>query len=109
MMLIGYDDEAGPQVFKCDPAGYYAGYKATSAGAKGQEAINHLEKKLKKDPSLSIEDTVEMAITTLSTVLSIDFKPADLEIAIVTKDDPEFRQLTVSDIEQHITRIVERD
>jgi 20S proteasome subunit alpha 1 len=27
MILIGMDDERGPQLFKCDPAGYYAGYK----------------------------------------------------------------------------------
>ncbi|RKO92066.1 nucleophile aminohydrolase [Blyttiomyces helicus] len=108
MILIGLDDELGPQLFKCDPAGYYVGYKATTAGAKHQEALNHLEKKLKKEPSLDTEETVEMAITTLSTILSIDFKPADIEIGIVTAKDPKFRTLTVSEIEEHLTRIVER-
>lgn len=60
MILIGYDDENGPQLYKCDPAGYYVGYKATSAGAKQQEALNHLEKKLKKNPVLDMEDTIEV-------------------------------------------------
>ena len=41
MILIGYDDEFGPQLYKCDPAGYFVGYKATAAGAKQQEALNH--------------------------------------------------------------------
>lgn len=59
MILIGYDDEWGPQLYKCDPAGYYVGYKATAAGAKQQEALNHLEKKLKKNPTLNMEDTIE--------------------------------------------------
>jgi 20S proteasome subunit alpha 1 len=63
MILIGQDDERGPQVFKCDPAGYYVGYKATAAGAKQQEALNHLEKKLKKDPALSQEEAVEVSGT----------------------------------------------
>jgi len=27
MILIGWDDEIGPQLYKCDPAGYYVGYK----------------------------------------------------------------------------------
>ncbi len=26
-MLIGIDEERGPQLFKVDPAGYYVGYK----------------------------------------------------------------------------------
>ncbi|KAI9202659.1 nucleophile aminohydrolase [Polychytrium aggregatum] len=107
MMLIGYDDERGPQLFKCDPAGYYVGYKATSAGAKHQEALNHLEKKLRKDPELSFEETIELAITTLSTTLSIDFKPADIEVGIVTADETNFRALSEDEIEAHLTRIVE--
>ena len=45
--LISLDSEFGPQLFKCDPAGYYIGYKGTAAGPKQQEALNHLEKKLK--------------------------------------------------------------
>ena len=30
MILIGMDDELGPQVFKCDPAGFFLGYKVCS-------------------------------------------------------------------------------
>ena len=33
----------------------------------------------------------QMAITALSTVLSADFKSSDIEIAVVSKDDPKFR------------------
>ncbi|CAG8593208.1 3320_t:CDS:2 [Acaulospora colombiana] len=109
MILIGYDDERGPQLFKCDPAGYYVGYKATAAGAKQQESLNHLEKKLKKDPSLSLEDTIELAINTLSSVLSADFKATEIEVGLVTRDDPKFRTLSVSEIDEHLQRIVEKD
>lgn len=27
MILCGMDEEKGPQLFKCDPAGHYLGYK----------------------------------------------------------------------------------
>ncbi len=62
MMLIGIDEELGPQVFKCDPSGFYVGYKATASGAKQQEAINHLEKKLKKDPQMNLDDAIEVRV-----------------------------------------------
>ena len=52
MIMVGIDDEGEtklPQLFRCDPAGYYVGYKATSAGQKEQEANNWLEKRYKTD------------------------------------------------------------
>jgi 20S proteasome subunit alpha 1 len=60
MIFIGMDDELGPQLFKTDPAGYYSGYKAISAGVKQTEANNFLEKKIKKKVDLSLNDTVEV-------------------------------------------------
>lgn len=40
MILIGPDDERGPQVFMIDPAGFYVGYKAVASGQKQTEATN---------------------------------------------------------------------
>ncbi|KAJ3303497.1 Mitochondrial porin [Kappamyces sp. JEL0829] len=49
-----------------------------------------------------------MAITALSSVLSLDFKPQDIELGIVTKDQPRFRRMAESEIEAHLNRIVEK-
>ena len=62
MILIGIDDELGPQLFKTDPAGYYCGFRATSSGVKQTEAINFLEKKVKKKVDFSLNDTVDVSI-----------------------------------------------
>lgn len=62
MVLIGMDDELGPQVYKTDPAGYYCGYKATSAGVKQLEANSFLEKKIKKKADFSSNETVEVCV-----------------------------------------------
>lgn len=117
--LISLDQEVGPQLYKCDPAGYYIGYKGTAAGPKQQEALNHLEKKLKnKDHAEgSWEDVVELAITTLSTVLSMDFKKTEIEIGIVGGPradgkegiDPGFRKLTEEEIDERLQAIAEKD
>lgn len=117
--LISVDSEYGPQLYKCDPAGYYVGYKATASGPKQQEALNFLEKKLKnKDYAPgSWEDVVELGITTLSNVLSVDFKKNELEIGIVggpradgrEGTDPEFRTLTEDEIDERLAAISEKD
>jgi hypothetical protein len=55
MILIAYDDEKGPLLYKTDPAGTYMGFRATAAGPKSQEAHNYLEKQYKKTGRLNPE------------------------------------------------------
>lgn len=117
--LISVDSEYGPQLFKCDPAGYYTGYKGTASGPKTQEALNFLEKKLKgkEHAEGSWQDVVELAITTLATVLSAEFKKTELEIGIVggprtdgqEGTDLEFRSLTEEEIEERLQAIADKD
>lgn len=109
MMLIAYDEETGPTVYKTDPSGYYCSYKAVAAGAKATDANAYLEKKLKKASGLSNDEAVQMAISCLSTVLSVDFKSSEIEVGVVSKDSPKFRVLTESEIDRHLTAIAERD
>ena len=117
--LISVDTEFGPQLYKCDPAGYYVGYKATASGPKQQEALNHLEKKLKNKDCAdgTWEDVVELGISTLSTVLSVDFKKGELEVGIVggprsdgrEGSDTGFRALTEDEIDERLQAIAEKD
>jgi 20S proteasome subunit alpha 1 len=118
--LISVDSELGPQLYKCDPAGYYVGYKATATGPKMQEALNFLERKLKdKDHAEgSWQDVVELGITALSTVLSVDFKKGEVEIGIVGGPKPggeagatttDFRALTEEEIDERLQAIADKD
>lgn len=108
-MVLGIDEEKGPQLFKCDPAGHFFGHKATSSGLKEQEAINFLEKKMKNEPTFSYEETVQTAISALQSVLQEDFKATEIEVGIVRTEDPAFRVLTTQEIDEHLTAISERD
>lgn len=108
-MILGIDEEKGPQLFKCDPAGHFFGHKATSAGSKEQEAINFLEKKMKNNPAFSYEETVQTTISALQSVLQEDFKASEIEVGVVRKEDPVFRVLTTEEIDEHLTAISERD
>lgn len=109
MMLIGIDDEMGPTVYKTDPAGYYCGYKACSVGSKQTEALSFLEKKYKKKDNYTTDESIQLAIQCLCTVLSSDLKPSEMEIGIVTTQDSRFRSLTEQEIEQHLTALSEKE
>lgn len=109
MIVIGYDSELGPSVYKTDPAGYYCGYKAVSVGSKQTEANSYLEKKLKKNKELSSDDVIQLAISCLSSVLSVDFKPNEIEVGVVTESEPKFRKLNLNEIDRHLTAIAEKD
>ncbi len=67
-----------------------------------------------------------MAVSTLANVLSTDLKPSEIEIGVVTKDNVKFRfvfinksklfilfffcrVLTEAELEQHLTRIAEKE
>jgi 20S proteasome subunit alpha 1 len=40
MIIAGMDEVKGPQLYQTDPAGYYAGYRATAAGVKRVEVCD---------------------------------------------------------------------
>ncbi|CDF37749.1 20S core proteasome subunit alpha 1 [Chondrus crispus] len=114
LTIIGMDEEEGPALYKCDPAGHYVGYRACAAGAKEQEALNFLQNKFKSgDGSIGVElsekDTIQTTIAALQNVLSADFKPEEIEVAVVSKSNPKFHLLEAKEIEDHLTALAERD
>lgn len=109
MILIAFDDDLGPCVYKTDPAGYYCGFRAISVGVKQTEANSYLEKKLKKKSEYETDEAIQLAISCLSTVLALDFKSSEIEIGVVTRDNPEFRSLTKEQVEKHLNDIAEKD
>lgn len=107
---VDFEDEGrGPQLFKCDPAGYYTGAKAVAIGPKQQEATTHLEKKFKKIDCVNGDwkQTVEFAIDSLSTVIGTEFRKNDIEIGVATEDG--FRILTPDEIDERLVAIAEQD
>ena len=55
----------------------------SSVGAKQTEANSFLEKKFKKKESYNHDETIQVAINCLSTILSADFKPTEIEVNLI--------------------------
>jgi 20S proteasome subunit alpha 1 len=109
MMFCSFDDELGPQLYKVDPSGHFVGYVAAAAGAKEQEGSNALEKIVKKELDLTKTETIQQAIMCLQDVLQMDLKSKDIEVGLVTKENPKFTKLTLTEIDDQLTQIAERD
>ena len=63
---------------------------------------------MKKKFNWTFEQTVETAITCLSTVLSTDFEPSEIEVGVVTVEKPKFRILTEAERHTHLLALAGR-
>ena len=108
-ILFTFDDEKGPQLYKIDPAGHFMGYKAAATGEKEMPATNHLEREFKKKLEMSVDDTIKVAIKTLQTTLSTEFRSTDIEIALITNENTNVHILTPEEIERELAKVGESD
>ncbi|TTL10205.1 Proteasome subunit alpha type-6 [Bagarius yarrelli] len=67
---------------------------ATAAGVKQTEAISYLEKKAKKKQDWTFEQTIE---------------PSELEVGVITAQEPKFRILSEAEVDSHLVSLSERD
>jgi len=109
MIMIGWDDELGAQLYRVDPAGFYCGFRACSAGTKQTESNNYLEKKIKKNSMMEETEVIQTAIAALSHVLAVDFKPGEIEIGVVSERNPVYRSLNEKEIDEQLNILAEKD
>ena len=83
--------------------------RGVGIGVKGQTAASYLEKQLKKRTDYSKNETIEVALECLQHALSGDLKSTDVEVIIVSKDEPAPRKLTTDEIDTRLNAIAERD
>jgi len=113
LCFIGWDEEQDcVHLFKTEPSGYYAGFKACASGVKQIEATTFLEKNFKKKGNKcpeSLNETIETALAAMSTALAADLKSNQLEVGIVSKASPEFRTLSREEIDERLNSLAEKE
>lgn len=112
VLLIGMEQaDSGkkePKIYKVDPAGGSIPWMAASLGEKEHEVLQTLEKRFEPG-KFDLDQAVMCAIGALQSTLNANFKAPELEVAIVTEDNDQFRRLNDAQVEDYLTRIAERD
>ena len=98
MIVGGYDEEQGPQIFQIEASGTFYCWKATALGKGAAEARTFLEKTYTDD--IDIGDAVHTAIKALKNTFEGEMTERNLEVAIVKDSDQTraFKQCTQEEI-----------
>lgn len=107
-LLFGFEPSIQNFVlYKVEPSGFSCGYRACSCGVKETEALSALEKKMEEFPSK--KENAEFVLSTLQTVVGIDFEAKEVEVAVMTRDETSYRLMTTDEIEEILSAVAEKD
>lgn len=87
LIVGGFDEEQGPQIFQIEASGAYYCWKATALGRGAKEAKTFLEKTFSDD--MDIGDATHTAIKALKNSFEGALTEKNLEVAIIKSTDPE--------------------
>ena len=98
MIVGGYDEEQGPQIFQIEASGTFYCWKATAMGKGSTEARQFLEKTYTDD--MDIGDATHTAIKALKNTFEGALTEKNLEVAVIKTSDPSksFHILSQSEI-----------
>ena len=98
LIVGGYDEVDGPQIFQIEASGTFYCWKATALGKGATEAKNYLEKVY--DDNMDIGDAIHTAVKALKTSFGSEMTEKNLDIGVIkTADaDKSFKVLTQEEI-----------
>lgn len=81
LLLAGYDELDGPQLFFSDPSGTFVRYKAKAIGAGSEGAQSNLLESYNEN--MTLEEAEELALSTLKQVMEEKISTENVELARV--------------------------
>lgn len=98
--LIGGVGETGPHLFETDPSGVVAAYRAHAIGGSAEEIIEVLEENY--DESMTLDESVELALEALEKVIEGGLSPKEVEMAKVDAETQSFNKMTNEEVSKAI-------
>ena len=84
LLLAGYDELEGHQLFFSDPSGTFVRYKAKAIGAGSEGAQSNLNESWSE--TMTLEEAEDLALSTLKQVMEEKISTENVELARVVKD-----------------------
>jgi 20S proteasome subunit alpha 2 len=105
LIVAGYDEAQGPQIFQIEASGTFYCWKATALGKGASTAKQFLEKRFTDD--MDIEDAIHTAILTLKDSFEGELTDKNIEVGVLRTADParEFKVLTQSEIRDYLREV----
>merc|ERR1711885_47545 len=86
MIVAGFDEIEGPQIYQVEASGTFYCWKATALGRGATEAKQFLEKTFTDD--LDIGDATHLAIKALKNSFDGEMTSRNIEVGIIKASDP---------------------
>lgn len=96
-LLVAGCDETGPALYHTDPSGTQTRYQAKAIGAGSEGAQTTLQEHYNK--SMQMHEAQKLALEVLKQVMEEKISSTNVELAIVTVDDPAFRLASKDELE----------
>lgn len=107
-IIFGFEPSVNDfALFRVEPSGVLSGYRAVACGVKEVEAMSALEKKM---TALDGEDQVaEFVVSTLQTVVGVDFEAKEIQVAVMTRENTTFRLMDEEHVDAILKAVAEKD
>ncbi len=103
-LIIGGIYENNCRLFETDPSGALIEYKATAIGSGRHTAMDVFEDNYKDD--ITLNESIELALTAINESTDHETSSDNVEIAIITKENPEYTKLSQEKVQEYIDNIV---
>ncbi len=96
-------DEHGPRLYQTDPSGTFSRYDAKAIGSGSEGAQTNLQDQYNK--SMTLAEAQLLALSTLKQVMEEKISSSNVEIAVVTAAEKQFRLLSVAELDAIVAQL----
>ena len=105
LLIAGWDDRLGPQLYHTEPTGTFYRYEAKAIGSGSEGAQTELQQKYHS--SMTLDEAEALLLRVLKQVMEEKLEAKNIQLARVTKDG--YRRYTDEELEAAVARMPEEE